>query len=181
MLEGPNVILRLLNESDLKELCSLWANLADRGEFFPLSLHPLAEVRKKVAETGWWNDEQGHMLITAKDGRMLGSIFTFKADQFRNVHEIGYSVFRPADRGQGTMSEALRLFSAYLFEAKPVPRLQLLVAVGNAPSRRVAEKCGFRHEGVLRQYIFIRGKYHDCDILSLLREECPPLATALRG
>ena len=181
MLEGRNVILRLLNDDDLDEFCALHANLAERGEFFPITLHSLAELRKKVAETGWWDDEQGHMLITAKDGRKLGSIFYFRADQFRRVHEIGYNIFRASDRGQGFMSAALRIFSAYLFEIKPVPRLQVLVAAGNVASRRVAEKCGYRHEGVLREYIFMRGKYYDCDVLSLLRKESPALADALRG
>jgi ribosomal-protein-alanine N-acetyltransferase len=181
MLEGRNIILRLLTEDDLEEFAAAYAKIADRGEFFPTTLHPLAEVRKRFAEAGWWDDEQGHMLITAKDGRMLGHIFYFKSDPFRKVYEIGYNIFRPADRGQGSISEALRIFAAYLFEIKPVARLQVLVAVGNTASRRAAEKCGFRHEGVLRQYIFMRGKYHDCDALSLLRSECPGLAETLQS
>jgi ribosomal-protein-alanine N-acetyltransferase len=181
MLEGRNVILRLLSESELEEFAAAYAKIADRGEFFPISLHPLAETRAKFAESGWWDDEQGHMLITARDGRKLGHIFYFKVDPFRKIHEIGYNIFRPDDRGHGTMSEALRIFSAYLFEIKPLSRLQVLVAAGNVASRRVAEKCGYRHEGVLRQYIFMRGKYHDCHLLSLLRSECPALAEALQG
>jgi RimJ/RimL family protein N-acetyltransferase len=121
------------------------------------------------------------MLITAKDGRKLGHIFYFKVDPFRKVYEIAYNIFRPADRRQGVMSEALRIFAAYLFEIKALPRLQVLVGVGNVASRRVAERCGFGHEGVLRQYIFMRGKYHDCDVLSVLRSECPSLEETLRA
>ena len=88
-------------------------------------------------------------------------------------YEIGYSLFQRKDRGQGVVSEALRLFSAYLFDWKSTPRLQVLIAKDNAPSRRVAEKCGYQHEGTLRKCFFLRGEYVDCDLFSLLREECP--------
>jgi len=181
MLEGPNVILRLLAEDELEEFTGFYQKIADRGEFFPITLHPLGEFRKRFGDSGWWDDEQGHMLVTAKDGRKLGHIFYFNVDPFRKVYEIGYNIFQPANRGQGVMTEALRIFSAYLFEIKSVPRLQVMVAVGNTASRRVAEKCGFRHEGVLREYIFMRGKHHDCDLLSLLRSECGRLKDALAG
>ena len=83
------------------------------------------------------------------------------------------TVFKRQDRGQGVVSEALRLFSAYLFEWKKTPRLQLLIDKNNAPSRRVAEKCGYKREGTLRKSFFIRGEYVDCDLFSLVREECP--------
>ncbi|AMP01556.1 hypothetical protein CAter10_4120 [Collimonas arenae] len=35
----------------------------------------------------------------------------------------------------------------------------------------MAEKAGFRFEGVLRQYVFMGGKYHDSCVYSLLRDE----------
>jgi RimJ/RimL family protein N-acetyltransferase len=69
------------------------------------------------------------------------------------------------------MTEALSLFVHYLFEAKKVNRLQLTVVVGNEASKRVAEKCGFRSEGILRQTMFHRGKYVDLEMFALLREE----------
>lgn len=181
MLEGRNIILRLFSEDDLDEYAALHASIVDRGEFFPIGLHPLVETRKKFGEAGWWEEHEGRMLITAKDGRKLGDIGFFKPAPYALGYELGYSVFRPADRGQGIMAAALGIFSAYLFELKPIRRLQVLTATGNVASRRVAEKCGYRHEGVLREYFFARGKHHDCDVLSLLRAECSSLSEALRS
>ena len=94
-------------------------------------------------------------------------------------YEIGYAIFRPEDRGKGYMTAALRIFSAYLFELKPVPRLQLGMFKGNAASRKVAERCGYQYEGTQRQGNFLRGQYHDRETFSLLRSECLPLAEAL--
>jgi ribosomal-protein-alanine N-acetyltransferase len=181
MLEGPNIILRLFADADLDEFLALNAMLMERGEFYPISLHSAAETRKEFGEHGWWEEHSGRMLITAKNGRMLGGIGFFRPSPYQSGYELGYAVFRPEDRGQGVMTAALRIFSAYLFELKPIPRLQVSTAVGNGASRRVAEKCGYQYEGTLRQYFYMRGKHHDCEVLSLLGEECPSLSAALQG
>jgi ribosomal-protein-alanine N-acetyltransferase len=73
----------------------------------------------------------------------------------------------------------LRIFSAYLFELRPIPRLQFGMFKGNAASRKVAEKCGYQYEGTQRQGNFLRGGYWDRETFSLLRSECPRLSEAL--
>ncbi len=45
------------------------------------------------------------------------------------------------------------------------------MSVHNHASRRVAEKCGFKHEGVQRGIVFVAGEYVDCHSLSLLRSD----------
>ncbi|MGD8451801.1 MAG: GNAT family protein [Phycisphaerae bacterium] len=179
MLEGKQVTLRLFTEADVDELHGLDADIAARGEHFPITLHPLAEMRKQFRETGWWQEDQGRMAIVAPDGRLVGAIVFFKPSPILVGYEIGYVVFRPEDRGHGYMSEALRIFSAYLFELRSVPRLQLGMFAGNAASRRVAEKCGYQYEGTQRQGGFLRGQYRDRETFSLLRSECPPLVALL--
>ena len=179
MLEGPNVILRLFAEEDLGEFFALDADVLARGEHYPISVRPQPVSRKQFQETGWWEGDLGRMLITTRDGRMVGTIFFFKGMPYRAGYEIGYYLFRPEDHGKGYMSEALRIFAAYFFELKPAPRLELGISVGNAGSRRVAERCGFTLEGVMRRQFFCRGRFHDVEVWSLLREECPTLKEAL--
>jgi ribosomal-protein-alanine N-acetyltransferase len=181
MLEGRKITLRLFAEADLDEFLTLYGKLIERGEFFPISLKSAAETRKEFGEHGWWEEHTGRMLITTKDGRMLGGIGFYQPSPYQSGYELGYGIFRPEDRGKGIMTAALRIFSAYLFELKPTPRLQVTTAVGNRASRRIAEKCGYQFEGTLRQFFYMRGKYHDCDLLSLLRGECPSLSEALQS
>lgn len=181
MLEGPNIILRLFREDDLDEFFALRGTYAERGDFEDTEPVPQAERRKQFAENGWWSDEVGRMAITDKEGRLLGVIVFFKGLPFEAGCEVGFVTLRSADRDRGIMTEALRIFSAYLFDVKPIPRLQLRTSVGNAAARRVAEKCGYKLEGVQRQVGFARGQYHDCAVYSLLRDECPPLTKVLAG
>lgn len=83
------------------------------------------------------------------------------------------------DKGKGYTTEALKIFTAYLFELKPIKRLEIQLSKDNIPSRKVAEKCGFVYEGLKRQSVFSRGKYEDSLLFSLLREECPSLNEVL--
>jgi len=178
MLEGPNVILRLFNDDDLDEFLKLENTYAEMGEFTPVDWRSPAAFRKHIAETGGWDDKLGRMLITDKSGRIVGHIMYIKEPSFQSGYEVGFVVFRRKDRGKGYTTEALRIFSAYLFELKPIPRLQLSTHVDNTAARRVAEKCGYKLEGTLRQLFFTRGKYVDYALYSLLRDECPSLAEA---
>ncbi|MDP6736526.1 MAG: GNAT family protein, partial [Nitrospinaceae bacterium] len=68
------------------------------------------------------------------------------------------------------MTEALTLFTYVLFVSKKINRLELKVIPGNAPSKRVAEKCGYQLEGVNRGAMFLRGDYRDLEVYSILRE-----------
>ncbi len=179
MLKGRKVILRLFAEDDLEELFALDSDLAARGEFFPILLHPITDMRKDFGKSGWWQEDQGRMVITNSDGTIVGAIVFFRPSPMLAGYEIGFVIFRREDRGQGYMTEALRIFSAYLFEIKPIPRLQLGMFKGNEASRKVAEKCGYQYEGTQRQGNFLRGQYRDRETFSLLRSECPPLSEVL--
>ncbi|MHC4696977.1 MAG: GNAT family N-acetyltransferase [Planctomycetota bacterium] len=179
MLRGRRVVLRLFTEEDLEELFVLDSDIAARGEYFPIALHTLSDMRKQFRETGWWQEDQGRMVIASGDEEMVGAIVFFRPSPMLAGYEVGYTIFRPEDRGKGYMTEALRIFSAYLFELKPIPRLQLGMFKGNTASRKVAEKCGYQYEGAQRQGNFLRGEYRDRETFSLLRSECQLLSEVL--
>jgi ribosomal-protein-alanine N-acetyltransferase len=87
--------------------------------------------------------------------------------------EIAYIIWRPESRGKGYMAEAVRLFIDYLFDLHNIQRIQLTLMPANQASRRVAEKCGFKSEGILRQSFFQKGRFVDLELFSLLRDERP--------
>lgn len=181
MLEGKHINLRLFREEDLEEYLTLDSKFNERGDFPSTRFRSPAVARREFKKTGWWEPDVGRMLITAKDGRMLGIIVYFKPYAYRMGYEIGYGLFQRKDWGHGYVTEALRIFSAYLFEDRPIPRLQVCMVPDHVASRRVAEKAGYQHEGLQRKVGFQGGVYHDLHVLSLVREECPRLAEVLAG
>jgi RimJ/RimL family protein N-acetyltransferase len=60
-----------------------------------------------------------------------------------------------------------------LFTIKKINRLELKIMPANTPSKRVAEKCGYKFEGVARGAMFHRGIYQDLEVYSILRQEVP--------
>ena len=179
MLEGKHVTLRLFAEGDIDEYLALESRYAETGEFASHMLRSGPGFKKQFAETGFWEENMGRMIVADKEGKLLGTIMFFRDPAYQLGYEIGYAIFRREDRGKGYMTEALRIVCAHLFENRPVPRLQVTTAADNAPARRIAEKCGFQFEGVMRKMGFLHGQFVDCVLYSLLREECPSLAEAL--
>jgi RimJ/RimL family protein N-acetyltransferase len=84
--------------------------------------------------------------------------------------EIGYWT-APWARGRGVMTRAVRLLATWAFAEFDLRRIEIIVAVQNTGSNRVAEKAGFTNEGVLRQYRENKGIWRDHYMWSALRGE----------
>lgn len=83
------------------------------------------------------------------DNRLVGSVGLRRADWAGGKVEVGYWI-APWARRQGYAVEAVRGVAAYAYSVG-FHRVELLAAVGNTASRRVAERAGFTQEGVLRE------------------------------
>ena len=57
------------------------------------------------------------------------------------------------------------------FEELGLHRIEIVAAVENIASQRVAEKAGAVREGVLRKRLLIRGESQDAVLFSLLPED----------
>ena len=115
--------------------------------------------------------ESAFAVIDSETGRVLGSIGV-RFSESGDLGEIGYWL-RADARGRGAITRALRVVSAWAFGRRAVERLQLRADVENVPSRRAAEKAGYRLEGVLRNVYWNArlGRRQDWALYSLLRNE----------
>ena len=181
MIEGKKINLRVIRESDLDVLLRINSDISERGEFDSLQLPAEPTFKSRFKENGLWTEDFGSMLITDKEGKLLGDISYFKSLRYCEGYEIGYRIFRKEDRGKGYMTEVLKIFSAYMFSIKPIARLQVNCFSENTASRRTAEKCGFKYEGTRRKAVFCKGKFYDLDLLSIMREECPDFSEVIKS
>ena len=121
-----------------------------------------------------WGSPDGHhelsFLITERaSGRVLGAI-GLKRFPDRGAAEVGYWLAADA-RGHGHVSRAVRLVAAWALGDLGFSRLELFTEPENVPSQRVAARCGFRQEGVLRSYLQIGDRRADVLMFSLLPGE----------
>jgi RimJ/RimL family protein N-acetyltransferase len=100
------------------------------------------------------------------DGAFLGIAVAPVIDRTARTAELGYGVAAAA-RGRGVATEALRQLTDWAF-AQGLLRLELLIGAGNAGSLRVAERCGYVREGVLRSKWFKGDLREDTELWSKL-------------
>ena len=135
------------------------------------SLDDLDALQRQFAEDGLWGEDAGARAIEA-DGMLVGTCQFYRSAPCIHGYEIGYIVHDKANRRKGYASRALELMSETLFsERAGCYRQQLMIEVWNTPSWKVAERCGFIREGLLRSAGFGRGDPSDCFIYGRTRKD----------
>jgi RimJ/RimL family protein N-acetyltransferase len=111
----------------------------------------------------------GDQFAVTEHGRVAGSIGIGVNDQ--KTGHIGYWCAQDA-RGRGVMTRALRLLCRHALHEMKLERLELITDPDNVASQRVAEKVGFRREGLLRSHLrHPDGRRRDSVMFSLLPGE----------
>jgi RimJ/RimL family protein N-acetyltransferase len=116
-------------------------------------------------------EELSFALVEPSDDEVVlggGSLYDVDLDERRAA--VGYWL-APQARGRGVVTHAVRLVARWAFEELGVARLELTCGPDNHASQRVAERCGFTREGVLRSHTSFKGARRDTVVFSLLPGE----------
>ncbi len=109
----------------------------------------------------------GFAIVDAATGDFLGVAGLVDIDPGAGEGEIGYAL-GPEARGRGIATRALGLVTRYALGERGLERVQLNISVDNDASMRVAERCGYRREGVLRSLYMKPGRRADFVVYSRL-------------
>jgi [ribosomal protein S5]-alanine N-acetyltransferase len=174
MLQGRSIQLRPVRERDLDAMYAAHVTISDRGAHFPLGVLSEPAFRREFAEKGFWQREEGTMLIVTSEGETAGHIEFFKPVSYWDAFELSYQLYGDRFAGHGYTTEAVQLLVDYLFATKKQHRIHLVIVPENVASLRVAEKCGFVLEGTVRGAFFNDGRNQDVLLYSLLRTDPRP-------
>ncbi|WP_418957371.1 GNAT family N-acetyltransferase [Streptomyces tritici] len=120
----------------------------------------------RMVPDGWRRDTEYTFALRLREGgRPIGALSLH--DPRAGGWEIGFWTDKE-HRGRGHLTEAALAVARWAFTELGCPRLEWRAEVGNVPSRAVAEKIGFRVEGVLRAGLVNKGTLRDCWIGALL-------------
>jgi len=125
------------------------------------------ESRAEAWEKG---TEYDFVITDAKDGSFLGACSLNHINHNSRIANIGYWV-RTSWTKRGVASAAVRLLAQFGLGKLKLNRIEIMVAVGNKTSQRVAEKVGARQEGILRNRIVVRDRVYDAVMFSLIPED----------
>lgn len=174
VLSGQAVTLRPVREADLSAIYDAHTNLRNRGAFFPLGVMSETAFRREHAEHGFWQKTEGMLVIESPGREIAGHVEFFRPVSYWDAFELSYQLYDDKYAGRGFVTEAVQLLVDYLFANKKEHRIHLVIVPENAPSRRIAEKCGFVLEGTARGAFFNDGRNQDVMLYSLLRTDPRP-------
>lgn len=130
-----------------------------------------SETFIKHSLAAWENSTEFNCAIfDAETNEFLGGV---GLNQFNTQHDfvnLGYWI-RVSKQNRGTASAATRALAKAAFEDLPINRIEILAAIENIPSQKVAEKAGAIREGVLRKRLLIGKRLHDGVLFSFVRED----------
>ena len=112
----------------------------------------------------------GFAIVDDATGEPLGMALAPTIENETATAELGYVVAAGA-RGQGVATAALGLLTEWALTELGLERLELRISVENVASKRVAERCGYVREGVLRSVFVKDGLREDTEIWSRLASD----------
>ena len=122
-------------------------------------------------EQGWEDGSRaGFAILDAADGSLLGFAAVVGLDLETLEAELGYMVV-PEARGRGVAARSLGLLTRWCLDTLALERLELRIDPANAGSAKVAERCGYRLEGVLRNLHVKDGVRTDVGVWSRLSQD----------
>ncbi len=107
--------------------------------------------------------------VEADSGNLVGSV-ALDVENSEHARGLVSFVFAPDCWGRGYASEALRLVLDFGFAKLRLHRIVAHCDPDYAPCSRVMEKAGMAHEGLLREYKRIRGRWRDCLLYARIAE-----------
>jgi RimJ/RimL family protein N-acetyltransferase len=163
LIKGARIAIRKIHSFDLESIAPHKYTVS-----ITEPLTDLSRLKAVHAQTGLWQPDSGAVVIAdAASNRLVGTCQFYRSAPCIHGIELGYIVHAEQDRGKGYATEALQLFSNYLFDNRAqFHRQQLVIETWNKASSQVAEHGKFIREGILRSSGFDPDRPADCFIYS---------------
>jgi diamine N-acetyltransferase len=165
-LPTPSVTLGPVEDADY-ELMSQWAS-SKSWIYAGGSRHYLSpEAFRKLIES---SRDTFLMVRASADGRPLGLV-SYRGGQYRASFEIGTMIGDDALWQSGFGIEAVAALFGLLFDSEHAHRIEFICGVFNKPAIQALCSGLIHIEGIMRDYYYFDGTYHDAVIGSMLRDE----------
>lgn len=166
------VLLRAIEHSDIRQLWE-WTQDAETMRLRNYMAPPtsFAEAEKEYEESLATVDDHVRLAITTKENELIGEASLHDINRRTQGAQFTIAIGNKAYWGKGYGSDATKALMRYAFEQLNLHRITLFVHDFNARAIRAYEKCGFKHEGKLREAEYMDGKFSDILVMGILRGE----------
>ncbi len=172
-LVGEEIILRPYEMKDLEQtFIAAEESIAEVSPWLPWC-HPdyTIEESKNWIEScaKTWDEGSAYefVITDSRDGSYLGGCGLNQIRLTDKVSNLGYWV-RSSRIKHGIATAATLLLADFGFKELKFNRIEILAAIENKASQRVAAKAGALREGILKNRLLLHGKIHDAVIFSMI-------------
>ena len=170
MIQGQKTKLRAIEREDLPTFVR-WFNDPEVRQYLAMYM-PMSMAEEEQWFEHQLEDRDGKVFaIETEDSVHIGNIGLHSIDWKNRRAYLGIVIGEKEYWGRGYGSDAIRALLGFAFGEVNLHRVYLTVYGYNERAIRCYEKCGFRHEGRLREARFSDGRYHDELMMGILREE----------
>lgn len=183
-MQDAKIYLRAFEPDDYRKI-NLWRRdeevyrLTGGNRYFVSSERDRQWVLEKILD----NQTEIYLaMCLVENDAMIGYVSLHDID-YRNgrAEWSGIVIGEKEYRGQGFATQAIYLLLEYAFDELGLHRVSGSWLAENTTSLFVGKMMGFRHEGILRDYVYKCGKRHDMVIMSMLRPEFDQLRARYTG
>lgn len=171
-LENNDLVLERYTKNDSQALYQ--AIKASAKEISPWLSWLTPKYDLKAAEdfivmqiNNWDEDLEYTFSIKNTQGELLGTIGLHVYDTQNDVASIGYWM-NTSHTSKGYCTQAVKLLVENAFKHLNLIRIEIIVAVENHASQRVAEKSGAQFEAVLKNRILLKGMPVDAKMYAFI-------------
>jgi ribosomal-protein-serine acetyltransferase len=166
--------LHLLEERHAEELFALTdANRAYLRQWLPWldQVVAVADTRAFIQSTlRQFADNNGFQTALRHQGRIVGMVGLHYVQWLNRCTSFGYWLAE-AHQGRGLVTRACAALLDHVFGTLGLNHVEIQCAAGNARSRAIPERLGFRQEGLLRQREWLYDHFVDHVAYGLLASE----------
>jgi len=173
MIQGDNVILKGLEPDDIKER-HLWLNDPEITNYFTnlssihLSRNDLEKWYENISQK---KSQEIHFSIFTKEPKHIGGAQLKSIDWKNRNAELGIFIGDKSKWGKGFGTDATKSLIFFGFNELNLHRIWLKVDPENLAALKCYQKTGFIQEGILREDVFRKGRFHDTIIMSILANQ----------
>lgn len=183
-IETERLILRKFKAEDVDSVFKNWAADEKVQSMYREPVYATKEAVKKLIEENYIADYEKKnsyrwAVISKENNECIGQIAFYLVDENNNFAEIEYCIGCEF-QGRGYATEASKAVIKYGFEEMNLHKVQISHMDINNKSKRVIEKCGFKFEGICRDFFYNKNddQYISRVYYSILRKEYEEMGRA---
>lgn len=170
-IKGKIVTLRAITQTDLQLICDMFNDpeLEDLvvGWAFPISI----EQQKKWFENNIGDNKNFRFIIETEENGAVGIATLTDIDWKNRRATHGIKLANIQNRTKGVGTDTVMALMRYAFDELGLHRLDGSWFDFNTASKKLYTKCGWKEEGVKREYVYKKGEWRDLTIVGVLEKD----------